>query len=87
MRTSAERLQTLAGCGDAATLRSAVSELCTEFGKPTLVDIVTMAEARHRRALCFLRLETAAQERQLMAAVGASRMGEDLLLIVELPAS
>ena len=85
MRTSAERLQTLAGCGDAASLRSAVSELCTEFGKPTRVDIFTMAEARKRRALCFLRLETEAQELQLMAALGASRMGADLLVIVDLP--
>jgi hypothetical protein len=85
MRTSAERLQTLAGCRDADSLRVAVSDLCTEFGKPTHVDIITMAEARRRRALCFLRLETEAQERQLMAALGASRMGQDLLVIVDLP--
>jgi hypothetical protein len=85
MRTSAERLQALAACGDAASLRTAVSALCTEFGKPTRLDIFTMAEARKRRALCFLRLETEAQELQLMAAVGASRMGQDLLVIVDLP--
>jgi hypothetical protein len=84
MRTSAERLQTLAGCGDGASLRAAVDELCSEFGKPTRVDIFTMAEARKRRALCFLRLETEAQELRLMAAVGASRMGQDLLVIVDL---
>jgi hypothetical protein len=78
-------MQTLAGCGDAASLRLAVSDLCSEFGNPTHIDIVTMAEARKRRALCFLRLESAAQESQLMAAVGASRMGQDLLVIVDLP--
>jgi hypothetical protein len=77
-------LQTLAGCADAASLHLAVSELCAEFGNPTRVGIVTMAEARKRRALCFLRLETEAQERQLMAALGASRIGQDLLIIVEL---
>jgi hypothetical protein len=85
MRTSTERLQTLAGCGDAASLRSAFSELCTEFGKATRLDIFTMAGAKKRRALCFLRLESAAQEQRLMAAVGAARMGEDLLVIVDLP--
>jgi hypothetical protein len=84
MRTSAERLQTLACCGDAASLRSAVGELCTEFGTATRIDIFTMAEARKRRALCFLRLESEAQELRLMAAVGASRLGADLLVIVDL---
>jgi len=85
MSLSPERLKTLAGCGDAASLRSAVSELCTEFGKVTRIDIFTMAEAEKRRALCFLRLESEAQERRLMTTLGASRLGEDLLVIVELP--
>ena len=84
MTISAERLKTLAGCGDAASLRSAVSELCTEFGKVTRNDIFTMAEAEKRRALCFLRLESEAQERRLMTTLGASRLGEDLLVIVDL---
>jgi hypothetical protein len=44
-----------------------------------------MAEARKRRALCFLRLESEAQERQLMTALGAARLGEDLLVILDLP--
>jgi hypothetical protein len=44
-----------------------------------------MAEAEKRRALCFLRLESEAQERRLMEALGASRLGEDLLVIVDLP--
>jgi len=85
MSLSPERLKTLAGCGDAASLRSAVSELCTEFGKVTRIDIFTMAEAEKRRALCFLRLESEAQERRLMTTLGASRLGEDLLVIVDLP--
>ena len=80
-----ERLKTLAGCGDPASLRSALSELCTEFGKLTRLDVFTMAEAEKRRALCFLRLESEAQERQLMSALGAARLGEDLLVIVDLP--
>ena len=85
MSISPERLKTLAGCGSAAGLRSAVSELCTEFGKVTRIDVFTMAEAEKRRALCFLRLESEAQEQRLMMALGASRMGGDLLVIVDLP--
>jgi hypothetical protein len=77
-------LHSLAGCGDAASLRSAVGELCAEFGKVTRIDILTMSEAEKRQALCFLRLESAAQERQLMRTLGASRFGDDLLFIVDL---
>ena len=79
-------MKTLGGCADAVSLRSAVSELCTEFGKATRIDIFTMDEARKRRALCFLRLESEAQERRLMSALGVPRFGEDLLVIVDLPA-
>jgi hypothetical protein len=85
MRTSRDWLKSLAGCGDAASLRFAVSELCAEFGKVTRIDILTMAEAEKRRALCFLRLESEAQERQLMNRLGVSRFGNDLLVIVDLP--
>ena len=84
MTICAERLKTLAGCGDATGLRSAFGELCTEFGRVTRLDVFTMAEAEKRRALCFLRLESAAQEDRLMSACGVPRFGEDLLMIVDL---
>ncbi|MEO8716616.1 MAG: hypothetical protein ABI423_00170 [Burkholderiales bacterium] len=88
MGTPQERLLSLSGCGDAASLRSAVGELCAEFGKLTRLDVVTMTEAAHRRALCFLRLESAAQEGQFMTSLGAARFGDDLLVVVDLqPAS
>jgi hypothetical protein len=81
-------LISLSGCGDAVSLRSAVGDLCAEFGKVTRLDVVTMTEAEHRRALCFLRLESAAQEGQVMTSLGAARFGEDLLMVVDLqPAS
>ena len=82
--TSRDRLLSLSGCGDAVAVRSAVNDLCAEFGKVTRLDVVTMSEAEHRRALCFLRLESAAQEGQMMTSLGAARFGEDLLVIVEL---
>ena len=82
-----ERLRSLQECGDTASLRSAIGELCAEFGTVTRIDILTMAEAEKRKALCFLRLESQAQELRLMAGLGVSRFGEDVLVVVELPAS
>jgi hypothetical protein len=80
--------ESLAACGDAASLRTAVGALCAEFGKLTRIDILTMAEAEKRQALCFLRLESAAQERELMTTLGVPRFGDDLLVVVDLqPAS
>ena len=84
---SPDRLKSLAGCGDAASLRTAVSELCAEFGKVLRIDVFTMAEAEKRRALCLLRLESPAQESELMIRLGGSRFGDDVLVMVDLPAS
>ena len=85
MTTCAERLKSLASCRDALSLKSAVQELCTEFGNVTHIDVLTMAEAEKRRALCFLRLESSAQEQELMRSLGAPRFGEDVLIVVDLP--
>jgi hypothetical protein len=80
-------LHALACCDDAASLRSAVSGLCAAFGKVTSIDILTVAEPQKRQALCFLRLESEAQESQLMSSVGGLRFGSDVLVIVDLPGS
>jgi hypothetical protein len=84
MRTGDRRLKSLAACGDAASLSGAINQLCAEFGKVTYLDVLTMAEAEKRWALCFLRLESAAQERELMSALDVPRFGEDLVMIVDL---
>jgi len=80
----ADRIRSLASCRDASSLKSAVQELCTEFGKVTHIDVLTMAEAERRRALCFLRMESTAQEQQLMRTLGAPRFGDDVLIVVDL---
>ena len=72
-------------CRDVQSLKAAVQALCAEFGKLTRIDVLTMAEAERRRVLCFLRLESAAQEQQFIASVGASRFGEDVLVVVDIP--
>ena len=85
MTTCADRLKSLASCGDASSLKSAVQELCTEFGTVTHIDVLTMTEAEKRRALCFLRLASSAQEQALMRSLGAPRFGDDVLIVVDLP--
>jgi hypothetical protein len=84
MTNCADRMRSLASCRDASSLRSAVQELCTEFGKVTHIDVLTMAEAEKRRALCFLRMESTAQEQKLMRILGAPRFGDDVLIVVDL---
>ena len=81
---SAERLKALAGLGDPERLKAAIRELCAEFGKVTSISILTMTEAEQRRALCFLRLESEAQEVELMSRLGACRFGSEVLVVVEL---
>jgi len=82
-----DRLKPLASCCDAGSLKAAVQEMCAEFGKVTRIDVLTMAEANRRRALCFLRLESEAQESHLMTSLGVCRFGSDVLLVVDLPAA
>lgn len=83
--TCADRLKALTGCGDMVTLKFAIHELCAEFGKVTSIDIMTTTEAEKRRALCFLRLESEAQETRLMSSLGLSRFGNEVLVVVDLP--
>lgn len=84
MTTCAEHLSLLASCRDASSVKSAVQELCTEFGKVTHIDVLTMTEAERRHALCFLRLESSAQEQALMRSLGVPRFGDDVLIVVDL---
>jgi len=75
----------LAGCKDVASVRSAIHELCTGFGELSHLDVFALSRSGKHQALCFFRFESAAQERQLMASLGASRFGNDLLLVVDVP--
>jgi hypothetical protein len=79
-------LKSLAGCKDVANLRSAIHELSTEFGEIAHMDILTVKRPGKRQALCFLRLESDAQECRLMTNPGVTRFGSELLCVVDLPA-
>jgi hypothetical protein len=81
----ATRVKPLAGCSDAASLNRAIQELCTGLGIVARVDIRTLVKSGKRQALCFLRTEPAGREAQLMLTHGATRFGNELLFIVDLP--
>ena len=77
-------MKSLAGCKDVASLRSTIDELCTGVGEPSQFDVLTLSRSGKHQALCFFRIKSEAQERQLVASLGASRFGKDLLLVVDL---
>ena len=81
----ATRVKPIAGCSDAASLNRAIQELCTELGIVACVDIRILVKSGIRQAICFLRTEPAGQEERLMRTPGATRFGNELLFIVNLP--
>jgi hypothetical protein len=87
MIASAIPSRPLAGCRDVDSLKTAVREMCAEFGRVTRLEILTMVEAEKRQAVCFLRLESESQESRLMASLGWGRFGQDVLLVVDLSAA
>ena len=76
----------LAGCADAASLDVAIHALCARSGSLAHVDIMTLARSGRRQALCFLRVDPAERTEKLMSTPGLVRFGNELLLVVELPA-
>ena len=80
-----DSLKPFAGCSDAASLRCAIQALCTEKGIASRVDIWTLAKSGKRQALCFVRTDSAVQERQLAGMPGLTRIGNEIMFIVDLP--
>ncbi len=78
-------LKPFAECSDAASLRCAIQALCTEKGIVSSVDIWTLARSGKRQALCFVRADPAVQEQQLAGVPGLTRIGNEMLFIVDLP--
>jgi hypothetical protein len=78
-------LKPFAGCSDAASLRCAIQALCTEKGIFSSVDIWTLVKAGRRQALCFVRTDPAVQEQKLAGMPGLTRIGNEMLFVVDLP--
>ena len=80
-------LKPFSGCSDAASLRCAIQALCTEKGIVSSVDIWTLARSGKRQALCFVRTDPAVHEQRLAGLPGLTRIGNEMLFIVDLPSA
>jgi hypothetical protein len=77
-------LEQLDHCPDIATLRGRLNSLFIHFGAVARLDIIDMVQAGRRQAMCFLRMESADQEKRLARELGLGRFGGDMVVIVDL---
>ncbi len=77
-------LDQLNGFPDIGALRPALLSVCSRFGSIARLDILAARHAGKRQALCFLRMDSAEQEQQLINELGVGRYGGDLVVIVDL---
>lgn len=77
-------LDQLNGFPDIGALRPALLSVCSRFGSIARLDILAAGHAGKRQALCFLRMDSAEQEQQLISELGVGRFGGDLVVIVDL---
>ena len=78
-------LQALSQCADVADLRSAVPQICAQFGPIQRLDILTSVHEKMQQAICFLRLTDRAHEQALMSSLGVGRFGGEIVFVVDLP--
>lgn len=69
---------------DVASLKSALHQLCSEFGRITRLDILTAMHEGTKQAICFLRMERPEQEQQLMKTLGVGRFGGEVVFVLNL---
>lgn len=79
-----EELDQLGRCPDMTALRSALGELCARFGSVTQLNILPATQAGKQQALCFVRMSSPEEERQLMSGLGIGRFGGELVVVVDL---
>ena len=84
---SPPELEQLQQCPDIATLETALRTLCARFGSVRQVNVLPAAHAGKQQALCFLRMASEEEERQLMSGLGIGRFGGELVVVVDLLAA
>lgn len=80
-------LDSLQNCADVNSLRLGLRSLCARFGSIAQLDILTARQAGKLQAICFLRMDSPAQEQQVMSELGIGRFGGDLVVVVDLQTS
>lgn len=69
---------------DVNSLRSALHELCGQFGRITRLDILTAMHEGTKQAICFMRMERPEQEQTLMKTLGVGRFGCEVVFVLDL---
>ena len=69
---------------DVSSLKSALHQLCSEFGRISRLDILTAMHEGTKQAICFLRMERPEQEQQLMKSLGVGRFGGEVVFVLNL---
>ena len=80
-----QTLEQLKGCPDIPALRRALQSVCSRFGSLQRLDILSGGQRGKRQVMCFLRMDSAEEERRLALELGIGRFGGDLVVVVELP--
>lgn len=81
MNTTLEHLK---NCSDIGAIRPALVAICARFGVIARLDILPAGQAGKRQALCFLRMDSAEQEAELISELGVGRFGGDLVVVIDL---
>lgn len=69
---------------DVSSLKSALHQLCSEFGRITRLDVLAASRQGVRQVVCFLRMDQPEQERQLMETLGVGRYGGEVVFTIRL---
>ena len=69
---------------DVSSLKTALHQLCSEFGRITRLDILTAMHEGTKQAICFLRMERPEQEQTLMKSLGVGRFGGEVVFVLNL---
>ncbi len=71
---------------DVTTLKTALHELCSRFGRIARLDILTAKHEDTKQAICFMRMEQPEQEQKLMKTLGVGRFGGEVVFVLNLKA-
>jgi hypothetical protein len=77
--------ESLSSSDDLVSIKSALYAICSEFGVVRRLDVLLARQGAKRQALCFLRMEDAEHEQQIMRCLEIARFAGDLIVVVDLP--
>jgi hypothetical protein len=87
LKTKGVNVSTLAELrqhSDVTSLKSALHQLCGQFGRIARLDILTAMHEGTKQAICFLRMERPEQEQQLMKTLSVGRFGGEVVFVLDL---